>query len=195
MAITRREFLAWGAATGAVAGTGVVLPIALLNRDGEADTVDPSTGPAPAPPLLPAQVTLYPRTRVASLSQLRVGDVVDFFYPTEQSAASLFRLDRPAAGGVGPEGDIVAFGIDCTHMGCPLRGVFNLDQAVLGPCGCHFTTFDLALRGQVVLGQATQNLPQVVLDVDGDDVFAIGTLGILYGFRDNLADAPVVAGL
>ena len=36
---------------------------------------------------------------------------------------------------------------------------------------------------------------QILLDVEGDDILAVGTLGILYGFRDNLADAPVVEGL
>ncbi len=197
MAMSRREFLAMGVATGAVAATGVVLPLALLSRDQEGVPTVPMTAPTATgePPLVPAQVTLYPRLRVAALSELGVGDVVDFAYPTEISPASLFRLDRPAAGGVGPDGDIVAFGTDCTHMGCPLRGMFNSEHAILGPCGCHFTTFDLTLRGQVVIGQATENLPQIVLDVTDDEIFAIGTMGILYGFRDNLADAPVVEGL
>ena len=45
-----------------------------------------------------------------------------------------------------------------------------------------------------VIGQAIANLPQIVLDLDGDDVIAVGTLGILYGFRDNLADATLVEG-
>ncbi len=47
----------------------------------------------------------------------------------------------------------------------------------------------------VVIGQATENLPQIVLDLDGGEIYAVGTLGILYGFRDNLADAPFVEGL
>ncbi|MFQ5968645.1 MAG: arsenate reductase (azurin) small subunit, partial [Acidimicrobiia bacterium] len=188
--MTRREFLALGAASGAIAAAGVILPIALLSRDQEGVSA-PTTGPGTTT-LVPAQVTLYPRLRVASLSQLRVGDVVDFAYPTELSPASLFRLDRTAAGGVGPDLDIVAFGTDCTHMGCPLKGKFNPTHAVLGPCGCHFTTFDLTLRGQVVIGQATEDLPQIVLDTEGDDILAVGTMGILYGFRDNLEDAPVV---
>lgn len=194
MAMTRREFLALGVASGAVVASGVILPIALLSRDQQTNGVIPTTEPG-QPPLVPAQVTLYPKVWVAALSQLNVGDVIDFSYPTEQSPASLFRLDRTAAGGIGPDLDIVAFGTDCTHMGCPLQGQFNPTHAVLGPCGCHFTTFDLTLRGQVVIGQATQNLPQVVLDIEDDDIYAIGTMGILYGFRDNLADAPVVEGL
>ena len=47
----------------------------------------------------------------------------------------------------------------------------------------------------VVLGQATENLPQILLDTDDDAIVAVGTLDILYGFRDNLADASLVEGL
>ncbi len=197
MALSRREFLAYGTAAGAVTAAGVALPIAILTRDDEVSVQPPpDTGDGVDPPgQVPAQVTIYPTVQVASLSSLQVGDVVDFNYPTDQTPASLFRLDRPAAGGIGPNNDVVAFATDCTHMGCPLRGQFNPTHAVLGPCACHFTTFDLTLRGQVVIGQATEDLPQIVLDLDGDDVLAIGTMGIAYGFRGNLADAVVVEGL
>ena len=139
--------------------------------------------------------TAHPRVRVASLSALNVGDVVEFNYPTERSAVSLVKLGRRAAGGIGEDEDIVAFGTDCTHMGCPLAGTFKVEHGILGPCGCHFTTFDLGRRGSVVLGQATENLPQILLDIDGDDIYAVGTLGIFYGFRDNLADVPIVEGI
>jgi len=200
MALSRREFLALGVASGAVAAAGVVVPVALLNREDEA--VPSTTGPEAPPPTtpppvetVPAVATLYPRVKVASLSELARHSVVDFSYPTESSPASLFRLDRPATGGVGENQEIVAFSTFCTHMGCPLTGQYNPEHAVLGPCGCHFTTFDLTMRGQVVIGQATEDLPQIILDIDGDDVFAVGTMGIVYGFRDNLADAVVVEGL
>lgn len=189
MALSRREFLAWGVATGAVAASGVVIPVALLAED------ETETPPGEEPPTTPAVVTIYPRVPVAAVSQLSAHSVVDFQYPTESVPASLFKLDRPAAGGVGPDDDIVAYTTLCTHMGCPLAGGYNADHGVLGPCGCHFTTFDLTKRGQVVIGQATEDLPQILLEVEGDDIFAVGTMGIAYGFRDNLADAVVVEGL
>jgi arsenite oxidase small subunit len=201
MALSRREFLALGVASGAVAAAGVVVPVALLTREDEAPPTTttpespPTTTSPPDPETIPAVVTLYPRVKVASLRDLSPHSVVDFSYPTEGSPASLFRLDRPAAGGVGEAQEIVAFSTFCTHMGCPLAGQYNPEHAVLGPCGCHFTTFDLTLRGQVVIGQATEDLPQIILDIEGDDVFAVGTMGIVYGFQDNLADAVVVEGL
>jgi hypothetical protein len=31
-------------------------------------------------------------------------------------------------------------------------------------------------------------LPQVVLELDGDDIFAVGVLGLIFGFADNTAE-------
>jgi arsenite oxidase small subunit len=195
--ISRRNFIAgMGAASGAV-----VVGVAMRGASPGAAALG-AVAPAAEKPdftfdqeAVPAVVTSYPRVRVASLSELKVNEPLDFMYPTEKAAASIFKMGKPVAGGVGPDGDIVALNTDCTHMGCPLRGLFKAEHGILGPCACHFTTFDVAKRGQVVIGQATENLPQVLLDIDGDDILAVGTLGLAYGFRENLADAPLVEGL
>ena len=196
--VSRRNFLAgFGYSAGGVVvglAVGGFVASRTLGDDAPDGAVQVVTPPAQTQ-IVPAIATAHPRLRVTSMSELQVGDVVDFEYPTEGSEASLVRLGRTAAGGIGPDGDIVAFSTDCTHMGCPLRGLYRPEHGIFGPCVCHFTTFDLALRGMVVIGQATENLPQILLDVEGDDIVAVGTLGILYGFRDNLADAPVVEGL
>jgi arsenite oxidase small subunit len=205
--VSRRDFLAGlGYATGGVVvGIGMGLAIPELGGDDEAARVltqpaAPATGAPPttgAPPsaVVPVNVQGFPRLRVAALADLVEHEPVDFAYPTERTPASLVKIGRPAAGGIGPDGDVVAFATDCTHMGCPLRGFYNAEHAIFGPCACHFTTFDLAHRGMVVIGQATENLPQILLDIDGDEIFAVGTLGIAYGFRDNLQDVPLVEGL
>ena len=202
--VSRRRFIEGLGLTAAGAAAGVIIGVAIpVGGDegdggtGPGDTAGtPGGTPVPGQPAgIPAVVTAHPRVKVATLSALSDGDVVDFKYPTEQSAVSLVKLGRRAAGGIGPDEDVVAFGTDCTHMGCPLAGTFKVEHGILGPCGCHFTTFDLGRRGSVVLGQATENLPQILLDLDGDDIYAVGTLGILYGFRDNLADAPIVEGI
>ena len=59
---------------------------------------------------------------------------------------------------------------------------------------CSFSTFDLVHNGQVTLGQATQNLPQVLLEVDGDDVFATGVIRLIYGYANTLQGAEMVGG-
>jgi len=205
--VSRRSFIeGLGFATGGVVvGTviGVAIP-SLGDDDGGATVAQPpaSGGNGTTDPpaggdtvVTPMVATAHPRTKIATVSELNVGDVIDFNYPTQASPASLVKLGRRADGGIGADEDIVAFGTACTHMGCPLAGTFKVEYGILGPCGCHFTTFDLGRRGSVVLGQATENLPQVLLDIEGDDIFAVGTLGIFYGFRDNLADVPVVEGI
>lgn len=129
--------------------------------------------------------------KIADLATLEVGNPVPFEYPLEGQSNLLVKLGSDAIGGVGPDGDIVAFSNICTHMGCVLTE-FRSDHNVLGPCPCHFTTFDLAHGGMVGLGQATQNLPQVVLEVEDDDVYATGVLRLVYGYYDTLQGAEMV---
>ncbi len=171
MVMSRREFLFVGAAAGATATTAVAVPI-VKRRDTRSDGSTRET-------------VSYGRKPIARLSELAVGDTVAFEYPAPGDTSLLVRLGRPATGGAGPDSDVVAFSNRCTHMGCPIEDV-RIDSGVLGPCPCHFTTFDLARDGQVVLGQATQNLPRVDLELDGDDIYATGVTRLIYGRSDNL---------
>jgi arsenite oxidase small subunit len=41
----------------------------------------------------------------------------------------------------------------------------------------------------IVAGHATQDLPQIVLDVKGDDIYAKGIIGLVFGKTDNLVKA------
>ena len=132
----------------------------------------------------------YPRTKVASLASLTEGQPVDFAYPLEEHDSFLVKVGKPAQGGVGPEGDVVAFSYLCSHMGCPLDGKYRPEATMMGPCPCHFSTFDLSKSGTLVLGQATQSLPQIVLEVSDGDIFASGVTGLVYGYRDNLDGTP-----
>ena len=136
---------------------------------------------------LRAQVAEHPRMRVGRLSELEVGKPVAFSYPAEQPGALtyLMKLGQPAGGGVGPDGDVVAFNAVCTHQGGPLNGLFRADPPVAGPCPFHWTTFDLTRHGMVVSGHATTGLPQVLLEVEGDEIVATGVMGLIYGESDN----------
>ena len=66
------------------------------------------------------------------------------------------------------------------------------DYKILGPCPLHLTTFDLRRHGMVVAGHATQSLPQLVLEVDGNDIYATGILGLIYGKCNNAELPPVI---
>jgi arsenite oxidase small subunit len=167
--VSRRSFLI--ATAGAGAGAAVL--IVGCGEDGEPDVVSLS----------------YTRTRLAALDDLSPGEPFTFAYPGEGQSNFLLKLGAPAVGGVGPDEDIVAFSYLCTHMGCPLIGVYNDEHKIMGPCPCHFTTFDLRQNGMVVLGQATQNLPQIALDIEDGDVYATGVAGLFYGSASNLQDA------
>jgi arsenite oxidase small subunit len=82
----------------------------------------------------------------------------------------------------GQKKDIVAFNQQCTHMGGPLDGTYKPQHQVLGPCPLHLTTFDLTRHGMVASGHATESLPQIVLEIKGDDIYAVGVMGLVYGY-------------
>jgi len=135
------------------------------------------------------QRATYPRKLVGRASQLKLDQPVPFAYPWDDAHSQnvLIKLGVPAGGGVGPQSDIVAFNTLCTHMGGPLGGSYKARYKILGPCPFHLTTFDLTKHGMVVAGQATESLPQVVLEVKGDRIYAVGVMGLIYGYHDNKA--------
>ena len=69
----------------------------------------------------------------------------------------------------------------------------NLAVAVSLVCGLALAAGWACHRGSAVLrhgilvsGQAYQSLPQVLLELDGDDIYAVGMFGLIYGRYDNL---------
>ncbi len=137
---------------------------------------------------VPATVATYPRKLVAKLSELQVDVPVDFTYPDEGAYAEsmVVKLGRQAGGGIGPDQDVVAFNYTCTHQGGPLSGTYGAATKSLGPCPLHLSTYDLTRHGILISGQAYQSLPQVLLELDGDDIYAVGIFGLIFGRYDNL---------
>ena len=134
-----------------------------------------------------AELATYEGQRIASLSDLRVGEPLEFRYPWDHGNCVnyLIKLGVPAGGGVGPNQDIVAFNTLCTHMGISLLNQYKGEHQVLGPCPAHLSTYDLTRHGMVVAGHATEGLPQVLLEVRGNDIYATGMMALIYGFGDN----------
>ncbi|MDP3843630.1 MAG: arsenate reductase (azurin) small subunit [Oxalobacteraceae bacterium] len=124
----------------------------------------------------------YPHQKIGSLSALKNGVPLDFNYPYPDIRNILVKLGVPAGGGIGAGNDIVAFNQQCTHMGGPLDGTYKAEHQVLGPCPLHLTTFDLTRHGMVSAGHATESLPQIVLEIKGDDIYAVGVMGLVYGY-------------
>ncbi len=136
-----------------------------------------------------ARVVGYPRKKIGQLSQLKDNQLVGFSYPDDKAQNFLVKMDgAKAGGGLGSQRDVVAFSYVCTHQGGPMVGTYKAvgPHRVMGQCPLHLSTYDLTRHGIIVSGQAYQSLPQVLLELDGDDIYAVGVMGLLYGRHDNL---------
>lgn len=142
------------------------------------------------PETLQAQRVEYTPKVIGRLSELSTGEPVSFTYPWDHPAATnlLIKLDEPAGGGAGPDQNVVAFNTFCPHQGGPLANQFHDDIGVAGPCPLHWTTFDLTRHGMVISGHSTQGLPQIILEIQGDEIIATGVLGLVFGYYDNRVD-------
>jgi arsenite oxidase small subunit len=150
-----------------------------------------------APPDSPtervARLDKYPRVEVGAVGELSPGDISTFAYPLNAQENFLTRLSEDAWGGVGPDGDIVAYSTVCTHMGCSIGSSVSPDDGTAGPCPCHYTSYDLSKGGLTVVGPATTDLPQIDLEVEDGTIYATGVDGLMFGYRNNLRDGePVV---
>lgn len=169
--LSRRSFLKLSGGSGMAAAASLA-PFASANAQTAAAGAIPGT-------------LDYPSTTVTAARQLTVDAPLPFSYPDEQSPCTVIKLGSPVPGGVGPDRDIVAYSILCTHMGCPTT--YDTETRTF-KCPCHFSEFDAEKAGQMICGQATENLPRVLLQYDesSDTVSAVGIDGLIYGRQANI---------
>lgn len=127
----------------------------------------------------------FPRVKIASMNDLETNQPVVFNYPLDNEPNVLVKLGQRADGGVGPNGDIVAFSALCQHLGClyafqptgttpKCNSSFKADGPV-GYCCCHGSVFDFLHGANVQSGPSPRPQPQVVLEVDeSGNIFATG---------------------
>jgi arsenite oxidase small subunit len=128
----------------------------------------------------------YVRKVVGRVSDLEQGLATSFYYPNDDIENVLVMLDEEAGGGVGEGRNIVAFNTICPHQGGYMGAAdFKRPHSVLGPCPLHLSTFDLTKHGMLVSGHAVESLPQIVLEIDGDEIVATGVMGLFYGYSQN----------
>jgi arsenite oxidase small subunit len=144
-----------------------------------------SANAAPPKAIVGAATLPYPAARIGMARGMRVDTPVSFNYPDASSPCVAIKMGKPTPGGVGPNADIVAHSTLCTHMGCP---VYYDAAAKTFKCPCHYSVFDPDNQGQMVCGQATENLPQIQLTYDAatDTVTAVGVTGLIYGRQSNI---------
>ncbi|OXT01453.1 hypothetical protein B7H23_00235 [Notoacmeibacter marinus] len=166
LCLARRQFLIMGAAS--VVSLGVVGPRNAMGQVAE------------------LVMGAWPRKVVGTVAELESAKAIEFSYPNDDITNLLFMLGEEAGGGVGPDRNIVAFNSQCPHQGAYLDGsLFHSKHSLLGPCPLHLSTFDLTKYGMVASGHATASLPQITLELDGDDIVATGVMGLVYGYSQN----------
>ena len=132
----------------------------------------------------PAGGVDYPSTRLANVGDLKIDQPLTVAYPDADAPGILLKLGKRVPTGAGPDGDIVGFSTTCPHKGFPVNYVSG-DRPL--NCPGHYSRFDCEAGGQQIWGQATQNLPQYVLRVDGKgDIYAEGVDELLYGRLSNV---------
>jgi arsenite oxidase small subunit len=77
----------------------------------------------------------YPREGITKAGALQVNEPLTFQCPDPDSPCQILKAGRAVPGGIGPDGDIVAYSTTCTHMGCPLT---HEKETRTYECGCHF---------------------------------------------------------
>jgi arsenite oxidase small subunit len=134
-----------------------------------------------------------PSGEVQYLGELLLGPVdaiaedesISFEYPAGHPCL-LLRVREPALGGVGPGNSVVAFSAVCPHRGWRLDDAFQPEHGALGPCPAHNSTFDVCKGGAQVVGQANRDLPRVLLEQRGDDLYAVGLVGLPLRFEQGV---------
>jgi arsenite oxidase small subunit len=126
-----------------------------------------------------------PRLMIANISDLVMSEPISFNYPLQETPNILVKLGVKATGGVGPDGDIVAYSAVCQHLGCiyaylspgasPKCDSSYKAGGPLGYCCCHGSIFDLVNGAKVLGGPSQRPVPQVTLQVDDSgSIYAIG---------------------
>lgn len=198
---SRRNFLKVGLSVAvglvilgvAAVAKSLIEPTAVLATETTTTTTSaPTTSVTGIQPSTPG----FPVVMIANVSDVVLNKVVYFNYPqnTDDQASILVKLGVKASGGVGPDGDIVAFSQICQHLGCdvgyvPTNGSPSCDTSytAAGPeayCCCHGSVYDLTNEAKVIGGPAPRPLPQVILEVDSSgNIYATGmTPPTIFGY-------------
>jgi nitrite reductase/ring-hydroxylating ferredoxin subunit len=99
--------------------------------------------------------------RIGQMSEISVGGVKLFHYPTPDDPCLLLRLSADR---------FVAYSQKCTHLSCPV--VYRAIDRQLH-CPCHEGRFAVE-NGQVLAGPPRRSLPRITLALKGEDIWATG---------------------
>jgi nitrite reductase/ring-hydroxylating ferredoxin subunit len=98
---------------------------------------------------------------VASVADVPVGGSLQFSYPRPHDLCVLVQKEP---------GEFVAYSRRCTHLACPVE--YQHEHSRLY-CPCHNGAFHID-DGRVLMGPPPRPLPRIVLEVRGDQIYAVG---------------------
>jgi len=107
------------------------------------------------------RASAYPRQAIAAASELAVGEVKLFTYPTQEDRCIMIRTGAQ---------QYVAYSQKCTHLSCAVYYAAAENALV---CPCHKGYFSVQ-DGSVLQGPPPRALPRVVLEQDGGQLIAAG---------------------
>jgi len=102
--------------------------------------------------------------RIARVEEVPPGGSLLFRYPTDQDPCILVRRR---------DDELRAYSQVCTHLAC---AVIHRPGSSTLYCPCHHGLFDLE-DGRPAAGPPTRPLPRVLLEVRGDEIYAVGLEG------------------
>ncbi len=110
---------------------------------------------------LPRKERRFDRVRIASLDQLEPGKAFEFSYPRKEDFCLLV---QPTPG------TYKAYSRRCTHLSCPVEWQPTASRFY---CPCHNGAFS-PKDGAVLMGPPQRPLPEILLEVDGEAIYAVG---------------------
>lgn len=111
---------------------------------------------------LPKGERHFEPARIASITQLSPGESLAFAYPRPSDLCLLIRRN---------DGEFVAFSRRCTHLSCPVVYEAGAKERLF--CPCHNGAFSVQ-DGEVLQGPPPHKLPSIVLDIRGEEIYAVG---------------------
>jgi len=104
---------------------------------------------------------LFEPARIAAIDDVPVGGSIGFTYPRPHDICILIQPEP---------GQFIAYSRRCTHLSCPVE--YQPEKGWLY-CPCHNGAFSAA-DGSVIQGPPPHALPKVLLEVRGDEIYAVG---------------------
>jgi Rieske Fe-S protein len=104
---------------------------------------------------------VFPRTLVARASAVPMGGVALFNYPGPEDPCLLFHTHSNR---------YVAYSQKCTHLSC---AVIPAEDGKRIECPCHHGFFSIE-DGRVLQGPPPRPLPRIILEQQGDELWAVG---------------------